>query len=220
MTSSSSDQPPPNPSGQSQGPWWRSGLVWTAIGGVAAVLGVVVAIIPILSSDSAEPETGGGSVTAEPNVATSDESRPVSESDTPPATQSSETSSATLISTSTLEVTNDHFVDLETGAQVAGDTFNPPVGADLSFGNFGRIQSISPARMHQLIASTIDVCLRSVEADRDGIRSVFGEDLREGDSLCIKTADQNIAILKVTREPIGNYFEGGIEFSQELYRIS
>jgi len=74
--------------------------------------------------------------------------------------------------------------------------------------------------MYQILSNSADLCLQAIAEDRDGIREVFGDDLREGDSLCVVTSDQSIVILQVTRAPIGKYFEGGIEFTQELYQTS
>jgi hypothetical protein len=203
---------------------------WTKVGGGAGALGVVVAIffgvtqcggssdsgLPTPTKSAPPPESAPADPT--PEGSSSDSPFPDAVSTIPSKPQTS----ATLISTSTFETENKRFVDLDSddNDQVVGDTSNAPSGADLRFGNVGRVQPMRPARMYQITRKSADLCLTSISEDRDGIREVMGDDLREGDSICVVTTDQNIVILQVTRAPIGKYFEGGIEFTKELYQTS
>lgn len=203
--------------------WWKSGLAWAAIGGIAAVLSVVVALVQLYNSGPAGSSNGRPS-TSTSSTADTDEIP----SATPPSTSATTNSTLPtdpaeqLISTTTVEVEVEYqrYVDLDTGAQLNGDPWNAPAGSDLSFGNFGRVEPVKPARLHLLFQGTTQKCHQSEDSDTDGIDEVFGDDLSEGDSLCVITDEGNMALLKVTRAVTGKYFEGGIEFSQELYSSS
>jgi len=203
--------------------WWNSGLVWAAIGGIAAVLSVVVALVQLYSSAPA------GSSNVGPSTSTSSTAEiDANPSTTPPPTSATTNSTLPtdpteqLISTTAVEVEVEYqrYVDLDTGAQLNGDPWNAPAGSDLSFGNFGRVEPVKPARLHLLFQGTTQRCNQSEDSDPNGIDEVFADDLSEGDSLCVITDEGNVALLKVTRAVTGKYFEGGIEFAQELYSSS